>query len=133
MMGVDLVVLIVLLLKGMTGGHHVSYLWQCITLIIFYLSILLCIFSAEEIEDEYIQTLRLRSVSIVACIAFLFVIMLDVIQLSVSHDVFEAVKQWRMDFFWNGNFVVYLAVLYLIILKFSVKLYSKELCGTRLD
>lgn len=129
----DLPALITLMVMGAFGGNHIAFLWQSITLIIFFLSIFFCIFSEEEIEDEYIQTLRLRSVAIVACIAFLFVIMLDVIQLAVTHEVYEAVRQWRMNFFWNGNFIVYLAVLYLIIFKFSVKLYSKELCGTRLE
>lgn len=43
-------------------------------------------------------------------------------QLLVPYDQFDAIKQWRMDFFWNGNFVINLAILYYIIFPVNIQI-----------
>ena len=52
-------------------------------------------------------------------------ILRNVFQLFVPYDQFDAIKQWRMDFFWNGNFVINLAILYYIIFKITARKYRR--------
>lgn len=98
-------------------GEHL----QSLLLIVAYLAIFVCVFSREKIEDEFISSLRLNSIGMVSCIAFIFIITLNIIQLVLPHDGFLAMKEWRMNLFWNGNFFIILAVLYLLILKISIR------------
>ena len=98
---------------------------QSLFLIVLYLSIICCIFSKEKDEDDNISRLRMKCVTIISSIGFIFVIMLNVFQLLLPYDRFDAIKQWRMNFFWNGNFFINLAVLYYIVFKVTVRKYRR--------
>ena len=87
-------------------------------------NILLCLFR-EKYEDDNISRLRMKCVAVISAIGFSFIIMLNVFQLLVPYDQFDAIKQWRMDFFWNGNFVINLAILYYIIFKITARKYRR--------
>lgn len=67
----------------------------------------------------------MECVAVISAIGFSFIIMLNVFQLLVPYDQFDAIKQWRMDFFWNGNFVINLAILYYIIFKITARKYRR--------
>lgn len=67
----------------------------------------------------------MKCVTIISSIGFLFIIMLNVFQLLVPHDQYASIKQWRMDFFWNGSFVINLAVLYYLVFKISARKYRR--------
>lgn len=95
-------------------------LYDTIPLIILYLSVFCCIFSREKREDEYISNMRLKAVATVAFIAFFIIIVLNIIQISLPLERFDAMKEWRKDHFWNGNFIIDLAILYFLVFKFSI-------------
>ncbi len=67
----------------------------------------------------------MKCVAVISAIGFSFIIMLNVFQLLVPYDQFDAIKQWRTDFFWNGNFVINLAILYYIIFKITARKYRR--------
>lgn len=98
---------------------------QSLFLIVLYVSIFCCVFSREKYEDDNISRLRMKCVAVISAIGFSFIIMLNVFQLLVPYDQFDAIKQWRMDFFWNGNFVINLAILYYIIFKITARKYRR--------
>ena len=87
---------------------------------LFYTSIFCCIFSREKREDEFISSMRLRAVAIVAFIAFLSVIVMNVVHVSLPTEKYDAFKEWRMESFWNGKYIMDLAVLYFLIFKLSI-------------
>lgn len=98
---------------------------QSLFLIVLYVSIFCCVFSREKYEDDNISRLRMKCAAVISAIGFSFIIMLNVFQLLVPHDQFDAIKQWRMDFFWNGNFVINLAILYYIVFKITARKYRR--------
>ena len=67
----------------------------------------------------------MECVAVISAIGFSFIIMLNVFQLLVPYDQFDVIKQWRMDFFWKGNFVINLAILYYIIFKIMARKYRR--------
>lgn len=67
----------------------------------------------------------MECVAVISAIGFSFIIMLNVFQLLVPYDQFDVIKQWRMDFFWKGNFVINLAILYYIIFKITARKYRR--------
>ena len=98
-----------------------TYRWfQALMVIIIYFSIFCCIFSREKREDEFISSMRLRAVAIVAFIAFFSVIVLNIVQALLPEDSFNAFKEWRKESFWNGKYIMDLAVLYFLIFKLSI-------------
>lgn len=98
---------------------------QSLFLIVLYVSIFCCVFSREKYEDDNISSLRMKCAAVISSIGFSFIIILNVFQLLVPHDQFDAIKQWRMDFFWNGNFVINLAILYYIVFKITARKYRR--------
>ena len=123
---VNLLIAIALISSSVFNGTTTARILQSLIVIIFYLSILCCLFSQEKVEDEYISSLRLRTISIVAFIGLAIIVFLNFYQSLLPTDKFEALKAWRKDHFWNGNYVLYMAVLYFVIFKFSTKLNNKE-------
>lgn len=105
------------------GVHHqpIGMKIESVLVIIMYLSIFVCVFSKEKIEDEFISSLRLKSLAIVSFLGFAFIIILDIVHVLLPYEGFLAMKEWRIDHFWNGNYYVDLAILYFIILKISIK------------
>lgn len=101
---------------------------QSILLIVFYLSVFFCVFSQESIEDEITSNLRLKSISIVSLLGLAIVILLNIVQvlLPFSSETYQALKEWRMNHFWNGSYYVFLALLYLVVLKIEVRLRRSE-------
>ncbi|HBH07955.1 MAG TPA: hypothetical protein DDX40_00920 [Rikenellaceae bacterium] len=98
---------------------------QSLFLMVLYVSIFCCVFSREKYEDDNISRLRMKCATAVSSIGFLFIIILNIFQLLMPHDQFDAIKQWRMDFFWNGNFIINLAILYFIVFKVAVRKYRR--------
>ena len=98
-----------------------SRVFQSLALIILYLAIICCVFSREKVEDEYISSLRLRSIAIVSIIALMTVVILNVVQVVQPYDKYLALKEWRKEAFWSGSFIIDLAVLYFLILKISIR------------
>ena len=98
-----------------------TYRWfQALMVIIIYFSIFCCIFSREKQEDEYISSMRLRAVAIVAFIAFLSVIVLNIVQVSLPKEKYDAFRDWRKESFWSGKYIMDLAILYFLIFKLSI-------------
>ena len=60
------------------------------------------------------------SFAIVAFIAFFSVIVLNIVQALLPEDSFNAFKEWRKESFWNGKYIMDLAVLYFLIFKLSI-------------
>ena len=85
------------------------------------LSLLVAILSKEKIEDEFISSLRLNAVSIAAVLGFVYIIILNVIQMVLPAEAYISFKEWRMNHFWNGRLYMSLAILYFIILKVSLR------------
>ena len=121
-----LIILFVLILfftvaiSDATNGTQIGHWFDSLCVIVLYVAILCCLFSCEKIEDECISSLRLRSIAIVSLIGLLLVIVLNVIQVILPFDKYQIVKEWRKEYFWNGCFLIDLAVLYFILFKISV-------------
>ena len=122
---VDMIALLATIFISILNHATTASILQSSLLIVGYVSLFFCVFSCEKIEDEFISSLRARSISVVAIIAFVIIIVLDIVQLLLSPTGFTVLKEWRMEHFWNGNFIAYLAAAYLILLKISVKHYNK--------
>ena len=86
------------------------------------LSLLVAILSKEKIEDEFISSLRLNAVSIAAVLGFVYIIILNVIQMVLPAEAYISFREWRMNHFWNGRLYMSLAILYFIILKVSLRI-----------
>lgn len=104
---------------------HIGMKAQSFFLIVLYVAIFCCVFSKEKYEDDNISRLRMKCATAVSSIGFLFIIILNIFQLLMPYDRFDAIKQWRMDFFWNGNFVINLAILYFIVFKVAARKYRR--------
>lgn len=91
---------------------------------IMYISVLVFIFSREKIEDEFIVWCRLRSVTFTAIIGVAIILVLDLVQASLSGASYSALKLWRQDHFWNGNFQLWMLIIYALIFKLFVKHFS---------
>jgi hypothetical protein len=103
--------------------NHISYSRTLISVlgVTSQLSLLVAILSKEKIEDEFISSLRLNAVSIAAVLGFVYIIILNVIQMVLPAEAYISFKEWRMNHFWNGRLYMSLAILYFIILKVSLR------------
>ena len=90
-------------------------------LIVLFISIFCCVFSREKREDEYISKMRLQSVAIVAAIAFLVAIVMNIINLVKLYDGPDDMEVYNIRMFRNGNFIIQMAVLYFIVFKIKVR------------
>ena len=90
-------------------------------LIVLFISIFCCVFSREKREDEYISKMRLQSVAIVAAVAFLVAIVMNIINLAKLYDGPDDMEVYNIRMFRNGNFIIQMAVLYFIIFKIKVR------------
>ena len=111
------VVISILLLFSLSGDLAVRRVLVSVLAILFYISVFCCIFSREKREDEYIASMRLRAVAIVA---FLAVILLNIIQVSLPTERYSAFKEWRQRALWDGRLIIELAILYFVIFKSSI-------------
>ena len=114
------VVISILLLFSLSGDLAVRRVLVSVLAILFYISVFCCIFSREKREDEYIASMRLRAVAIVAFIAFLAVILLNIIQVSLPTERYSAFKEWRQRALCDGRLIIELAILYFVIFKSSI-------------
>ena len=90
-------------------------------LILLFVSIFCCVFSREKREDEYISKMRLQSVAIVAAIAFLVAIVMNIIYLASLFDGTDKMEMYNIRMFRNGTFIIKMAILYFIIFKFKIR------------
>ena len=90
-------------------------------LILLFVSIFCCVFSREKREDEYISRMRLQSVAIVAAIAFLVAIVMNIIYLASLFDGTDKMEMYNIRMFRNGTFIIKMAILYFIIFKFKIR------------
>ena len=90
-------------------------------LIVLFISIFCCVFSREKREDEYISKMRLQSVAIVAAIAFLVAIIMNIINLAKLYDGPDDMEVYNIRMFRNGYFIIQMAVLYFIIFKIKIR------------
>jgi hypothetical protein len=96
---------------------------QSILVIILYLSVFFCVISREKIENDEVVSLRSKSLIAVSLLGLALVTLLNIVQLLLpfQSDSYLAMKEWRMEHFWTGNYYVGLAILYLINLKIHIK------------
>lgn len=101
---------------------------ESILLILLYLAVFFCVISREKVEDGHVSSLRFKSLAAISILGLAIVIILNVVQLLLpfSSDSYEALKEWRMNHFWNGNGFVNLAILYLIILKAGIRHQKRQ-------
>ena len=85
------------------------------------LSLLVAILSKEKIEDEFISSVRLKAISIAAVLGFVYIIILNIIQMLLPTEAYLPFKEWRINHFWNGRLYMHLALLYFVILKISLR------------
>ncbi len=122
---VDILLLLSVTSFSVINDTHIGMKVQSLFLIVLYVSIFCCVFSKEKYEDDNISRLRMKCATAVSSIGFLFIIILNIFQLLMPYDQFDAIKQWRMDFFWNGNFIINLAILYFLVFKVAVRKYRR--------
>ena len=90
-------------------------------LIVLFISIFCCVFSREKREDEYISKMRLQSVAIVAAVAFLVAIVMNIIHLVKLYDGPDDMEVYNIRMFRNGIFIIQMAILYFIIFKIKIR------------
>lgn len=90
-------------------------------LIVLFISIFCCVFSREKREDEYISKMRLQSVAIVAAVAFLVAIVMNIINLVKLYDGPDDMEVYNIRMFRNGIFIIQMAILYFIIFKIKIR------------
>lgn len=101
--------------------------FQVVTILILYVSLLMFIFSQEKIEDELITSYRLHSAAFAFLVGFGIIAVLNVIQAILPDEQYFALREWRMNCFWNGNAVMYLLLLYFISFKIKVKKLERRM------
>ena len=107
-----------------TGKAQNERALQSALVISCYVLFTLCLLSREKVENEKVAVLRRRIVFMESVVALFGVIILNVIQLLLPEEGFVSLKNWRMSFFWTGNYMIYFAVIYLIILKIGVRRFQ---------
>lgn len=90
-------------------------------LIVLFIFIFCCVFSREKREDEYISKMRLQSVAIVAAVAFLVAIVMNIINLVKLYDGPDDMEVYNIRMFRNGIFIIQMAILYFIIFKIKIR------------
>ena len=117
----DYIAMMVFIFRSVYNDMATSKALELGLLIVLFISIFCCVFSREKREDEYISKMRLQSVAIVAAIAFLVAIVMNIINLAKLYDGPGEMEMYNIRMFRNGNFIIQMAVLYFIIFKIKVR------------
>ena len=117
----DYIAMMVFIFRSVYNDMATSKALELGLLIVLFISIFCCVFSREKREDEYILKMRLQSVAIVAAIAFLVAIVMNIINLAKLYDGPADLEMYNIRMFRNGNFIIQMAVLYFIIFKIKVR------------
>ena len=117
----DYIAMMVFIFRSVYNDMATSKALELGLLIVLFISIFCCVFSREKREDEYISKMRLQSVAIVAAIAFLVAIVMNIINLEKLYDGPDDLEMYNIRMFRNGNFIIQMAVLYFIVFKIKVR------------
>lgn len=117
----DYIAMMVFIFRSVYNDMATSKALELGLLIVLFISIFCCVFSREKREDEYISKMRLQSVAIVAAIAFLVAIVMNIINLVKLYDGPDDMEVYNIRMFRNGNFIIQMAVLYFIVFKIKVR------------
>ena len=117
----DYIAMMVFVFRSVYNDVATSKALEFGLLIVLFISIFCCVFSREKREDEYISKMRLQSVAIVAAIAFLVAIVMNIINLVKLYDGPDDMEVYNIRMFRNGNFIIQMAVLYFIVFKIKVR------------
>jgi len=117
----DYIAMMVFIFRSVYNDMATSKALELGLLIVLFISIFCCVFSREKREDEYISKMRLQSVAIVAAIAFLVAIVMNIINLAKLYDGPADLEMYNIRMFRNGNFIIQMAVLYFIVFKIKVR------------
>ena len=117
----DYIAMMVFIFRSVYNDMATSKALEFGLLIVLFISIFCCVFSREKREDEYISKMRLQSVAIVAAIAFLVAIVMNIINLVKLYDGPDDMEVYNIRMFRNGNFIIQMAVLYFIVFKIKVR------------
>lgn len=115
-------VLILLVLKGISTGQ----LFTAAVLIGLYFSVFCLLFSQEKQENEDTRRFRLQSAGICILLTLSALLLMNLIHCFLPEDLYQAFLSWRQDHLWNGNYLVYLALLYWVIFKIKVSRYFRQ-------
>jgi len=88
------------------------------------ISLALLLFSKEKVEDEMINHLRLRAVSMSAAIVIGLIIIESIIWMLLPADIISSFGEIRRDL--KGTGIGSMIVLYLILFRTSIRKYTKE-------
>ena len=91
------------------------------------LALLVTVFSAEKMEDEFFTRMRLHSGAVALVIGIAAITVLNLIQIILPYGPYASLKEWRMEHLWNGNLIMYVMVLYFIIFKVNVHRLEKKM------
>lgn len=117
----DYIAMMVFVFRSVYNDMATSKALELGLLIVLFISIFCCVFSREKREDEYISKMRLQSVAIVAAIAFLVAIVMNIINLAILYDGPDDMEVYNIRMFRNGNFIIQMAILYFIIFKIKIR------------
>ena len=118
---VDYIAMMVLIYWSASKDVVTNKVLELGLLILLFVSIFCCVFSREKCEDEYISKMRLQSVAIVAAIAFLVAIVMNIIYLTSLFNGTDKMEMYNIRMFRNGTFIIKMAILYFIIFKFKIR------------
>ena len=118
---VDYIAMMVLIYWSASKDVATNKVLELGLLILLFVSIFCCVFSREKYEDEYISKMRLQSVAIVAAIAFLVAIVMNIIYLTSLFNGTDKMEMYNIRMFRNGTFIIKMAILYFIIFKFKIR------------
>ena len=118
---VDYIAMMVLIYWSASKDVATNKVLELGLLILLFVSIFCCVFSREKCEDEYISKMRLQSVAIVAAIAFLVAIVMNIIYLTSLFNGTDKMEMYNIRMFRNGTFIIKMAILYFIIFKFKIR------------
>ena len=117
----DYIAMAVFIFRSVYNDMATSKAIELGMLIVLFVSIFCCVFSREKREDEYISKMRLQSVAIVAAIAFLVAIVMNIINLVKLYDGPDDMEVYNIRMFRNGIFIIQMAILYFIIFKIKIR------------
>lgn len=113
----DYIAMMVFIFRSASKDMTTNKVLELGLLILLFVSIFCCVFS----RDEYISRMRLQSVAIVAAIAFLVAIVMNIIYLVSLFDGTDNMEMYNIRMFRNGTFIIKMAILYFIIFKFKIR------------
>ena len=118
---VDYIAMMVLIYWSASKDMATNKALELGLLILLFISIFCCVFSRGKREDEYISKMRLQSVAVVAAIAFLVAIVMNIIYLTSLFNGTDKMEMYNIRMFRNGTFIIKMAILYFIIFKFKIR------------